>query len=843
MTARQRDELEAAARRLHAEGRAATSGGRPAEGARTLRAALELLAAAGPDGVVRSVRGRILLSLAHAEAEQGHVDRGLLLLDEAAALLDNQAVVHGQRGLFLARTGRTEAALAELDRAVQALHPDGDPVELSRVLLNRGYTRLMAGERKHSRADLVTSARLARGHQQHHLAIKATQNLGFFEFLAGNLPDALRLLDVAVRECAEHLPSYLPVIAVDKARVLLAAGLVADAGCELDQAIAAFRRRRLSEDHAGAALTRASVALLAGEPDLAERWAATARRHFLARGNQTGAELAALARLWADFARAAPPLPLARRGVRIAARLAELGLANDGRMAALLAVRAYLRAGAPAKAVAGAERVRAPRPGDPLDLRLLWHIAYAELAAERGDIRRQSDHLRAGLARLHQHRSLLGSADLQSGVAIHGRELAAAGLTMALDSGRVGRVFEWTELIRAQAFRLPPVRPPDDPEAALALGELRRLMVMSQQPDRRGESAGQLRARRAELERTVRERAWFRTGTGVTTPVATMPAVLDRLGDDTMIIYLGSRHRLGALVLGRGTARLAWLGDQAQIDGWLRRLHVDLDTLAARAVPGRMMDTLVRATRHDSQGLADLLVGPLLAEAGDRKVVVVPTGALFTVPWLQLPPLRGRPVVVTPSATAWLTAGSRAVDGGLEAVRPAVLVAGPDIDHGDREISSIAEVLPGAVRLTGSAATPAATLGCLDGTPLAHIAAHGHHESGNALFSSLDLAGGALMGYDIQQLRQPPRHVVLSACELGWSSVRTGDEIVGMVAVLLATGSTTVIASVGRVTDSSAPDVMIPYHRQVAGGAAPAEALAVVTELSPHASFVCFGSG
>ena len=48
-----------------------------------------------------------------------------------------------------------------------------------------------------------------------------------------------------------------------------------------------------------------------------------------------------------------------------------------------------------------------------------------------------------------------------------------------------------------------------------------------------------------------------------------------------------------------------------------------------------------------------------------------------------------------------------------------------------------------------------------------HIAAHGRHASDNPMFSGLELADGALFGYDIDRMPRVPSTVVLSACEVG----------------------------------------------------------------------------
>jgi tetratricopeptide (TPR) repeat protein len=824
--------------RLRSRGVAATANGRPAVGARHLRRALVLL---GPEPPDRELRGRILLSLAYAEAEQGQVQRGRQLLDEAAGWLTDKVLLHAQRGVFLVRIGCWREAIDDLDLAVAGLRTSGPPEELARALLNRGTALMSAGELARCRADLLELRRVARSEGLVRLQVKATNSLGYLDLLGGNLPRALRRLDAAALMCAEHLPSYLPTILANKAEALLAAGLHTEAGRELDAAIEVFRRQRQSHELAEAELTRASAALLGGLFEDAQRWADSARARFTRRHSHSWAQLAALVALRADLARGQPPVPLARRGMRLARALAGLGLADEARIAHLLAVRAWVRAGLVSRAVTVAAGVPAPTGSDPLDLWLLWHLAHAELARAAGDTLAQDGQLRAGLARLHHQRTQLGSIEMRSGVAVHGRELAGTGLSGALARGDVAGLFEWAELIRAQAFRVPPVRPPSDPVAAGALEELRQVVRALREAELRDAAEGRadtgpLRSRRTALERTVRERAWLHAGPGASTAVADLPAVLDRLGTDAMVIYLRSEGALVALVLVGGAARLVPLGPYATAEEQLRRLHVDLDTAAERALPGRMREVVHAAAIRDARLLSGTLLTPVLPLVGDRKIVVVPTGALFTVPWSRLPGCAGRPVVVAPSATAWATASDR------PAGTPGqpVLIAGPGLDHGAREVASIAVLHPGARCLTAERATPAAALAALDGTGLAHVAAHGHHEPDNPLFSAFDLAGGPLMGYDLQRLARPPRHVVMSTCELGLSSVRTGDEILGMVAALLAAGSTTVIASVSRPLDSTLPEVMVPYHRLLSAGEEPARALAATTD---HGSFVCFGYG
>ena len=285
-------------------------------------------------------------------------------------------------------------------------------------------------------------------------------------------------------------------------------------------------------------------------------------------------------------------------------------------------------------------------------------------------------------------------------------------------------------------------------------------------------------------------------------------------------------------------ARLRPLGPYAAAAEAVLRLRADLDAQAGRVLPDRLATPVREATARDAAAVAAAVLTPLLADAGDRDLVVVPTGLLATVPWAVLPGCAGRPVTVAPSATAWLAARQRPATPG-----PALLVAGPGNDRGNAEITAVAAGHQEAIVLTGETATPTATLAGLEQAGIAHLAAHGQHQAENALFATLELAGGPLLGYDLQRLARVPRMVVLSCCDLGLTDVRPGDETFGIVTALLTAGAATVVASVARVGDGTAMAAMTGFHRAVAAGAAPAAALATALPSAGQAGFVCFGGG
>jgi CHAT domain len=856
---------EQRATRAHRRGVLAGNAGHPAVGARLVRVGLAALGwqedGGGIPGGHGALAARMVITLAYLEAEQGQAGYGLRLLDQAepAVAAADRGHLHSQRGLMLLRTGRWADALGQFTTAEPlASH---DPELQARVLLNRSVVYLNTGDVRRARSDLRRSISVADSAGLTLLAAKATQNLGYCDLIGGDIPAALHQFDVAARAYAATAPGMLPVLATDRARALLAAGLAEDAAAALDGVIAAFRRQRLDQNLGEAELNRAQAAQAAGDLLTARRWAGLAMRRFQARGNAAWAALAELTRLGAAFAAAHAAgrgqARIAAQAREVAGRLRAHGLPRDAALAELIAARAFAAARRPADAASCL--AAAGTRGLPLDAVLLRRLARAELAAGDGRTGPALAELRAGLATVHARRGQLGSLDLQTGTAALGAELAGAGLRLVLASGSARQVFSWLERSRAQSFRVRPVRPPADPDAAAVLAELRQLGFLIRSAELSGgQRDPALAARRAELQRQVRQGSWRASGVGAVTGVARADEVAAALAASGQVLASIAMHdgRLLAVTIADGRFRLTSLGDSDVVAEAARRLTADLDTLAGRRLPARLDAVIRESVKRQLAVLAAELLLPLRPAIGlpsetGAGLVIVPVGMLSAIPWGMLPDLRGCPVTVCPSASAWL-ASWQAAHGFATSARPdagagPLLVAGPGLRHAIPEVTEIAAGYPGSEPLVGRAATVDATLRALDGARLAHLAAHGHHDRENVLFSRLDLADGPLMAYDVQRLSVPPRQVVLSACDVGRAVVRPGDEVLGFTAALLHIGTHTVISSVSRVTDEVAFDLMTAYHRALATGARPARALALAATAAaadePLTPFVCFGAG
>lgn len=858
---------ERRAEEAHRKGLRAGNSGHPAIAVRWLRSGLAELgwreeangAGAALPEPYRALAARLLLTLSYMESEQGRAVYGIRLLDDAERYVadSDSGRLRAQRGLLLLRIGRWREALAQLEAAEPLLGAEQD--QLATLLLNRGVLRLLTGDVRPAGADLYRAREAATAAGVELIAGKATHNLGYCDLLAGDIPSALHLFDVAAGMYQRIAPGMMPVLETDRARALLAAGLAADAAAELDSAIIAFRRQRNDQDCAEAELSRAQAAIATGDLADARRWSTAAMRRFRARGNHAWSALAELTRLrgspgiapgaWntPPAGRGQRPRPIAADARQLAERLRSHGLRADAALAELISARALIAAGNRDEAV---QRLAAAGTGRafPLEVALARRLARAELAVFDGQAGRALTELRAGLDMLHTRRGQLGSLDLQTGAAALGAELAGKGLRLVLDRGSPRQVFAWLERSRAQAFRVRPVRPPADPEEAAVLAELRQLTSLIRTAELNGTLDQASIARRAELLRLVRQRSWQAGGLGETIAEATVGEVAGALTESNQI-YAGILVRdqqMLAVTIHREKVRLLRLGDFTAATEAARRLTADLDALAGRRLPPRLETVIMESVRRQTEVLHHEVVAPLLPETGDAGAVIAPTGPLAGVPWSMVPGLRGRPVTVAPSASSWLTAW-RATQGsgtrsGDEELRP-LLVAGPDLNHAIPEVTELAGIYSGSKPLTGQDATVGKTLQALDGADLAHLAAHGHHDRDNVIFSRLDLADGPLMAYDVQRLSTAPKQVVLSACDVGRTVVRPGDEILGFTAALLHIGTPTVISSVTRVADEAAVGVMTAYHRALWAGTRPAEALAIASEAEPFSPFVCFGAG
>jgi tetratricopeptide (TPR) repeat protein len=808
------------AEELHARAVAAASAGRHDE-------ALRLLVRARTATEDPELLARIDLTSAYAEAETGDATAAMArcrsVLEHAGTSPDVRGLAHSQLGLLWMRRSEHAHALTELSQAIGQLH---DPTSLAVAHLNRGNVHLQRADAAAARTDFARAAEHYRAGHDPVGAAKAGFNQAYCALLTGDLVAALQGMDDAGAVLAPLSAAHRATIEQDKAEVLRAAGRVAEAVVSLQAAAAAYGAQRLRRYQAEAEFALAST-FLAEDPERARRVARTAARRFSRTENPVWAARAEALAVVAEMRAGSRSRAVLRRADELADVLRAAGHSRDREQLALESARSLVRRGGLEDAAEQLRRTRLGRDA-PVTLRLLSRQARAELHRARSQFGRARQQVRAGLQELHAWQSSFGSLDLRSTLVGHGNELARLGLEMALRDGDPRLVLEWAERARALASRVTPVRPPPDPQLAHDLTELRMLPSGDH-------------VRRRALREQIRQQSWYGAGGGLVEDPVGFDVLQGRLAatDAVLVAHIVLAGQLHALIVTADSAHVRALGEAAPVRHLLDRVAADLDTAAVHRTTG--LGEMVRASlAADVADLDALLLQPLAAHLASGRVVLTPSALLAGAPWTLLPTLAGRPVAVPPSATRW----QALLDQPLPAHPDVGLVVGPDVPRAREEVERAAAAWTGSRILAGADATAARVGELAAQVDVLHLAGHGRHVGDNPLFSEVLLYDGPWSGYDIETLDRTPAVVVLSACELGRTAVRSAEETVGMTAAWLHAGARTVVSAPATVADDTACQVLADWHQRVAAGAAPADALAAATAAAADvAPFICFGAG
>lgn len=813
-----------------------------------LRNAVRLADRTGDSALASECRS----SLAFALALAGRAAAALREVDRASEGADGPvaAALATQRALILQRLGRADEALAWYRRGLPVLRRSGDQLREARALSNRAILFTTTGATAQAERDLQRSLELyqALGHKRE--AGSALHNLAFVAGRRGDVPAALERYDAAEAAWQDMgLPAGLTM--VPRCELLLSVRLPAEARACIDSCIRELAAGGASADLAEARLMLAQAALAQGDFDAAREAAILAAQAFVRQRRAPWATLARYTTLQIDWRSGTRTKATARLARRVATQLEADGWAIAALDARLIAARISLDAGETSVARTELVKASAARFRGPVQLRArAWH-AEALLRMASGNCAGALRAIDAGLASIERHRAALGATELRARAGGHGEELAGLGLELALKSGRAPQVLRWAERWRAGTLRLRPVRPPDQADHDAALAELRQVADEIDQAALARRDTTRLLRRQGRLEADIVRRS-RRAGTLATTVTSVrfdLGALHDQLGERAFVELVDCHGQLHAVTVAGGRCRLHALTAAAEVAAEVDSLRFSLRRLAWGSRSAAGTRAAICAVRYAADRLEAMLLAPLRKVIADRELVVVPTGTLHALPWSVLPSCIGRPVSVAPSAALWQRAGA----GVASAVpRWVVLVAGPDLPGGAEEVDTLATMYPAAATLRGADATATNVMGAIAGADLLHLAAHGTFRADNPLFSSLRLAEGPLNVYDLEGLAQPPKQIVLAACESGVSMVHPGDELLGLVSACLSLGTQSLVACVMPVPDEAARTVMLGLHRRLTQGRPMAQALADAAahdpdddgqSLAAKAAFVCFGAG
>ncbi|WP_460960720.1 CHAT domain-containing protein [Parasphingorhabdus pacifica] len=783
---------------------------------------------------------QLRLTLAWIELERGSASECRAQLAAATSQLSGIEAARAAClfGLAHVRTDDHAEAVPELTEALHLLAGHDDRRWRANALLGRGLAHLYSNRLDEADADLRAAERAFAADGYEHRAAACLHNQGCVAFRAGDLPRALRLFDAAVAAGLDT--DACPETLADRAEALAAAGLDGEAREALRVAAsrlqASGRTARLAETR----LSLAGIVLRDGDALAAADQARQARGLFRSQRRPAWAALASATMWQAKLSSGQHSRYALMMSRRAAATCAVHGWAAAAAELRLTAGQAAHHAGMRGLAEKLLRSASESRKADAATapVRAVGWLAEALLSRYAGDRDKVFEACRGGLRTIEAHAASITAYELRVRAFGWADQLGEIAVGAALETGDPRLVLRWTERSRANALHRRSLHPPADPELREALVELRGEVLRSRADQRSPEQDAESRI--TALESRVRHRAMLVDGaTGGLRTRSGIAETIDQLGQSVLLSLFTHDEFLYAVSAVDGQVSVSELGRESDAVASADALRHFMTRQAQGGSP-RFVAALEKEVGNAATALERQLLSPVSAALRrGRPLVVVPTGQLHALPWAALPSCRGRSVTVTPSLRCWLRGRADAREGGNN---EHVWVAGPGLEHAEREVETLHDEYGGRL-LSGGDATIERVLRTVDGATSAHIAAHGWFRDDQPLLSCLDLANGPAYGYDLEGLKRGPALVVLSACEVGRSRISRGDQLTGLTSVLLGRGTATVIASVVPVPDKRTARVMLSLHAALRCGLAPAEALASAQDEHGEWGFLCLGYG
>ena len=771
----------------------------------------------------------------------GDVPGAMQVLEDAERDADSlfAAKIEFQRATLLGKEGQLDEAVAAYNRALPIFESAGDTYSISCTRGNRAQFRLDRGEARAARADYIVSRDGFRAIGHAVSAAAMEHNLGRVAGRMGDVAAALqhfRASETALRRLGVD-PSE---VQVNRAEVLLQAGLFREAEEVASETARLMHERGLQFEH-GEALFVRSQALL-GQLRYAEaaEAAAVAARVL----NQQGRRGWALrAEVLSIQGTQTITRDSAQRCVQLARELASIGQWLDAVQACAVASRSD-----PESAFAALQAIPLPRRDIPLDYRLatLEVIARASAATDDRAGALQATNVAIDLG--NRQRVTRGSADLRAAVSAQLDSIAQFGLGLRREGSGSWAVLHWVDRCRGGATSIPAATSAGDAERGELLAQLRAVQQPARAAD--AEQMPALVRDQARLQRRLiaaDRRAGGRAGRELRLP-RDLRSRLDRV---VVVQYHRHGDRLGAVLIEGGRARTVDLG---QLDAIER--HVELLSRATRRVAknialGVADERALGAVDTHAIALAQLMLPafeerrPIDPGCEPSPVVVIPLSLHMGVAWSLLPALATRPVTVAPTLRHWI---SHAGDG--QSIGDVALIEGIQL-AARSEIADIADVWATQSPAVLREAIVSDALDAFQRVDLIHLACHGSRRARDGRFAQLKLADGDLVSFELERLTRTPRVVVLAACEAGLLEPLPGDEAAGIATTLFGATTATVVAPVVVVPDNSLThEIFVDVHRSMSRGLSPSEALFAAQSLrtDPAESVIarsisCFGRG
>ncbi|HEX9500714.1 MAG TPA: CHAT domain-containing tetratricopeptide repeat protein [Thermoanaerobaculia bacterium] len=311
---------------------------------------------------------------------------------------------------------------------------------------------------------------------------------------------------------------------------------------------------------------------------------------------------------------------------------------------------------------------------------------------------------------------------------------------------------------------------------------------------------------------------------------------------------LASDESLLSLYLGRDRS-VAWVINRDRIGTVLLPPRDEIDR-RARAALQELRNPLGRDhTALDALSRA-LEVDAISKLAGKPRLVIVPHGILYDIPFEALVDPSGRPLIErfavsyapsasslaflrslpgTPAGSTLVAVANPIVAGRESAVKRQVDLAHINllqpVIHSSEEAHGIAQLFDRSRVLEGPLATRSALRnGGLAEAKILHLATHGlidenrPERSGLVLTADPPRDDGLLQVRDIYSLRLNADLVTLSACETALGQNVTGEGMIGLTRAFFYAGARSVVASLWDVEDTATSRLMQRFYKNIRRG-------------------------
>jgi CHAT domain-containing protein/tetratricopeptide (TPR) repeat protein len=350
--------------------------------------------------------------------------------------------------------------------------------------------------------------------------------------------------------------------------------------------------------------------------------------------------------------------------------------------------------------------------------------------------------------------------------------------------------------------------------------ELEQLSHEERSPERLEKLQAQAQRREKEFLRAMQEVSISEAESErLDTPgTFTLKAIRDALPPNAaMLEYFRVRDRIAAAVITPKRLDVVPVTGLVRVTSLFRMFEFQISKFRFGSEYVRSFkQPLSRAIKVHLKELYDEVVAPVRPFLQGQHLIVVPHGVLHYLPFHAL--FDGEQYLIdaftvsyAPSASIYSlcylkpanTVGRSLILGVSDPRAPFIL----------REARSVADILPEPELFLDAAANEAILREWGPRSRLVHIATHGYFRQDNPMFSGIRLGDSYMNLYDLYNLQLPAELVTLSGCATGLNAIAPGDELLGLVRVLLYAGAQSLLLSLWDVHDRSTAEFMKSFYR------------------------------